>query len=131
MISPEGTFPPLGRSLAYRTGALQTLSMVALMHKLPKGVTPAQVRCALTAVAKRMFSAEGTYDANGWLQIGFAGHQPCTAESYICTGSLYLCSVGFLQLGLPASDEFWAAPAEKWTSQKAWGGEQFPIDHAY
>lgn len=130
-ISPEGTFPPIGRSLAYRTGSFQTLSMMALMHKLPKGVSPAQVRCALTAVAKRMFSAEGTFDKDGWLQIGFAGHQPCAGESYICTGSLYLCSVGFLQLGLPASDEFWAAPAEKWTSQKAWSGETFPIDHAH
>ena len=131
LISPEGTFPPLGRSLAYRTGAMQTLSMMALIHKLPQGVTPAQVRCALTAVAKKMFSAEGTYDANGWLQIGFAGHQPFTGESYICTGSLYLCSAGFLHLGLPAGDEFWTAPAEKWTSQKAWSGEQFPIDHAH
>ncbi len=131
MISPEGTFPPMGRSLAYRTGCMQTLSMMALMHKLPKGVSPAQVRCALTAVAKKMFSAEGTYDADGWLQVGFAGHQPGIGEGYICTGSLYLCSAGFLHLGLPVGDEFWSAPAEKWTSQKAWGGEQFPIDHAY
>lgn len=130
-ISPEGTFPPIGRSLAYRTGCMQTLSMMALMHKLPEGVSPAQVRCALTAVAKRMFTAEGTYDADGWLQLGFAGHQPCTAETYICTGSLYLCSVGFLHLGLPAGDEFWTAPAAAWTAQKAWNGESFPIDHAH
>lgn len=130
-ISPEGTFPPIGRSLAYRTGALQTLSMVALMHKLPKEVTPAQVRCATTAVAKRMFSAESVFDADGWLRIGFAGHQPGVAEGYICTGSLYLCAAGFLQLGLPANDEFWIAPATAWTSQKAWSGESFPIDHAH
>lgn len=129
-ISPEGTFPPVGRSLAYRTGCLQVLSMMALQHRLPQGVTPAQVRGALTAVAKRMFSAEGTFDADGWLQIGFAGHQPCVGEGYICTGSLYLCSVGFLHLGLPADDEFWKAPSVPWTSRKAWGGEVFPIDHA-
>lgn len=130
-ISPEGTFPPIGRSLAYRTGCMQTLSMMALKHSLPQEVTPAQVRCALTAVAKRMFSAEGTYDEEGWLKIGFAGHQPCAGEGYICTGSLYLCSVGFLHLGLPAEDEFWKAPAAPWTSQKAWNGEMFPIDHAH
>ncbi|MCL1821877.1 MAG: DUF2264 domain-containing protein [Prolixibacteraceae bacterium] len=130
LISPEGTFPAIGRSLPYRIGAMQTLSMVALMKKLPKNVSPAQVRCALTAVAKRMFDAPGTFDKNGWLTIGFTGHQPGIAESYICTGSLYLCSVGFLHLGLPPQDEFWTAPEEKWTQQKAWNGENFPIDKA-
>ena len=30
MISPEGTFPPIGRSLAYRFGAFQHLSLMAL-----------------------------------------------------------------------------------------------------
>lgn len=130
-IAPDGTFPPIGRSLAYRTGCMQTLSLMALKHRLPQGVAPAQVRCALTAVAKRMFTADGTFDANGWLQIGFAGHQPGVGEGYICTGSLYLCSVGFLHLGLSPEDEFWKAPATPWTSQKAWNGEDFPIDHAH
>lgn len=130
LISPEGTFPAFGRSLAYRTGCLQTLSQIAWMHRLPQGITPAQVRCALTTVAKRMFMAKGTFDENGWLQIGFAGHQPTVAEGYICTGSLYLCSTGFLHLGLPPEDEFWKAPATSWTSQKVWSGESFPIDHA-
>lgn len=130
LISPEGTFPAFGRSLAYRTGCLQTLSQIAWMHRLPQGITPAQVRCALTTVAKRMFTAKGTFNENGWLQIGFAGHQPTVAEGYICTGSLYLCSTGFLHLGLPPEDEFWKAPATSWTSQKVWNGEGFPIDHA-
>lgn len=130
-IAPDGTFPPIGRSLAYRTGCMQTLALMALKHRLPQGVSPAQVRCALTAVAKNMFSAAGTFDEQGWLQIGFTGHQPETGEGYICTGSLYLCSVGFLQLGLSPEDEFWKAPATKWTSQKAWSGDSFPIDHAH
>lgn len=130
-IAPDGSFPPIGRSLAYRTGCMQTLSLVALKHRLPQGITPAQVRCALTAVTKRMFSAAGTFDADGWLQLGFAGHQPGVAEGYICTGSLYLCSVGFLHLGLAPGDEFWKAPDAQWTSQKAWNGEDFPIDHAF
>lgn len=131
LISPEGTFPAMGRSLCYRTGCLQSLSQMALIHSLPQGVSPAQVRCALTAVAKRMFSAEGTFDGEGWLRPGFAGYQPGVAEGYICTGSLYLCSVGFLHLGLSPEDEFWKAPAASWTSRKAWNGEDFPIDHAH
>lgn len=130
-ISPEGTFPAIGRSLVYRTGAMQTLAQAALRHSLPEGVSPAQVRCALTEVTRRMFEAKHTFDENGWLTIGFAGHQPGVGESYICTGSLYLCSAGFLPLGLPATDEFWTAPAADWTSKKAWNGEAFPIDHAH
>ena len=50
MISPGGTFPVLGRSSAYRFGALQHLSMVALMRELPPDTKPAAVRSALTAV---------------------------------------------------------------------------------
>ena len=43
----------------------------------------------------------------GWLQLGAVGHQPLQAEGYISTGSLYLCAVGLLHLGLPADDPFW------------------------
>ncbi|MDR2918211.1 MAG: DUF2264 domain-containing protein [Tannerella sp.] len=130
MISPEGTYPPIGRSLAYRMGALQSLSQMALMKLLPKEIAPAQVRCALTTVMKRQMTAVGTFDENGWLRIGFCGSQLCAGETYICTGSLYLCSVGLLALGLPPEDEFWNAPEAFWTQKKAWGGNEFPIDHA-
>jgi hypothetical protein len=88
------------------------------------------VRSALTAVIRRSIDAPDTFDANGWLRIGFCGHQPGIGETYISTGSLYLCAVGLLPLGLPASDAFWSAPAEAWTSAKAWSGRAFPIDHA-
>jgi hypothetical protein len=75
-------------------------------------------------------AAPGTFDANGWLQIGFYGHQPALGEFYISTGSLYLCAAGLLPLGLPPADEFWSAPAAKWTQQKIWSGEDVPADHA-
>ncbi|MGQ8337864.1 DUF2264 domain-containing protein [Sunxiuqinia sp. A32] len=130
LISPEGTFPAIGRSLPYRFGAFQHLSQMALQHYLPESLQPAQVRCALSAVIKNMYEAEGVFDKNGWLQIGFYGHQPDIAEGYISTGSLYLCSVGLLALGLPPNDPFWIDPATKWTSQKIWSGENFPADHA-
>ena len=130
LISPEGTFPPIGRSIAYRFGALQALAQVALRRELPQGVSPAQVRAALTAVIRRQAEAKDTFDAAGWLTIGFCGHQPGIGESYISTGSVYLCAVGLLPLGLPESDPFWAAPAEPWTQKRAWNGEAFPIDKA-
>jgi len=129
IISPEGTYPPIGRSLTYRIGAFQVLNEVALMHKLPEYILPAQVRCALTSVMKNQFEAKDVFDSNGWLQLGFAGHQPIMADQYTSTGSLYLCTVGFLALGLPATDTFWTAPPADWTSKKAWKGQPFKKDY--
>ena len=130
LIAPDGTFPAIGRSLAYRFGALQLLSQMALRHALPANVSPAQTRGALTAVIRRSMQAPGTFDAEGWLRIGFCGHQPGIGESYISTGSLYLCSVGLLALGLAPTDEFWSAAPQPWTSVRAWSGQAFSIDRA-
>ncbi len=130
LIAPDGTFPAIGRSTTYRFGAFQTLAQISLWHELPEKIHPAQVRCALTAVIRRMMEAPGTFDAHGWLQIGFCGHQPSLGEGYISTGSLYLCSAGLLPLGLPPTDEFWSTPAAAWTQQKLWAGENLPADHA-
>ena len=68
--------------------------------------------------------------ANGWLQIGLWGHQPHLGETYISTGSLYLCSVALLPLGLPPSDNFWTRPPEDWTSRKLSAGQDLAADHA-
>lgn len=129
-ISPEGTFPVIGRSLAYRCGIFQHLAQMALQHRLDPTLEPSQVRCALTAVMKRLLEMPGTYDDNGWLQIGLAGHQPEIGEGYISTGSLYLCATIFLPLGLPSDFPFWQGEAD-WTAKKAWAGGKIPIDHAY
>jgi hypothetical protein len=130
LISPEGTFPAIGRSLPYRFGAFHLLTQMALQHRLPDNLKPAQVRSALSAVIKRMMEAPGVFDSKGWLSIGFCGHQPNIGETYISTGSLYLCSVGLLPLGLPASDPFWADAPMDWTSKKIWSGQDIQADHA-
>lgn len=130
LISPEGTFPIIGRSSAYRFGAFQTLSLVALRHELPKSVEPAAVRCGINAVVRRMISPEGTFDADGWLRAGIAGYQPSVRESYISTGSLYLCLFGLLHLGLPADDPLWTSPGRDWTQKRLWAGEDVASDHA-
>jgi hypothetical protein len=88
------------------------------------------VRCALTAVIKRMAEAPGTFDKDGWLTIGFAGHQPGVGETYISTGSLYLCTAALLPLGLPAKDEFWTDAPTDWTSKRIWSGQDVGADHA-
>jgi hypothetical protein len=130
LISPEGAYPPVGRSLAYRFGAFQTLSDAALRGMLPAEVSAAQARSALSAVMRRQIAAPGTFNEYGWLRVGFAGHQPSIGETYISTGSVYLCAAAFVALGLPAADEFWSAPAAPWTSVKAWGGVDLPCDKA-
>ena len=128
-ISPEGTYPVYGRSIAYRIGAFQVLAQASLNERLPEVVSGAQVRSALTKVMKNQFEATGTFDSKGWLQLGFAGHQPEAVDQYISTGSLYLCTVGFLPLGLPETNPFWSAPSAEWTSKKAWSGQPFKRDY--
>jgi hypothetical protein len=130
LISPEATFPAIGRSLAYRFGAFHHLAAISLRHQLPTEITPAQVRSALTAVMRRMIEMPGTFDAQGWLTIGFAGHQPSIGEPYISTGSTYLCAAAWLPLGLPASDAFWSTPTAPWTQKKIWSGADIKPDHA-
>ena len=105
------------------------MAQISLMEKLPKAVLPAQVRCAMTKLMQNQFEAAGTFDNNGWLQLGFAGHQPEIADTYTSTGSLYLCTTGFLALGLPSSNAFWSAPAADWTAKKAWSGQATKKDY--
>ncbi len=129
-ISPEGTYPAFGRSVTYRVGAFQPLAQLALEDSLPATLSPAQVRCALTAVMKRLFEQPGVFSPEGWLQLGFAGHQPGIADYYSNSGSMYLTSLGFLPLGLPADHKFWTDPFADWTQRKAWSGQPFQKDYA-
>ena len=43
----------------------------------------------------------------------------------------YHCTTFFLPLGLSCNSSFWNEPYEKWTSLKAFTGEEFKSDHAY
>ncbi len=128
-IAPDGTYPAFGRSITYRTAAFQALAQTALMEKLPEYIAPAQVRCALTAVMHRMYDQCNNFDSNGWLVLGFCGHQPMVADYYTSTGSLYMATLGFLDLGLPADHKFWTDPATDWTSKKAWSDQSFKKDY--
>jgi hypothetical protein len=130
LIAPDGSFPAIGRSITYRCGAFHLLAQMALLGQLPSALAPAQVRSALTAAMRRLMDAPGTFGADGWLQIGFCGHQPHLGETYISTGSLYLCSAALLPLGLKPGDPYWSSPAEDWTSRRIWGGKDLPADHA-
>ncbi|MCH5232243.1 MAG: DUF2264 domain-containing protein [Muribaculaceae bacterium] len=128
LISPEGTYPAFGRSVVYRLGAFQTLAMAAWKYGLPQGLSNGSVRSALTAVMENMFSQPGNFNDEGFLALGFVGHQPNLANSYTNNGSLYITSSMFMPLGLPADHPFWTDPAEPWTQKRAWAGGEIPID---
>lgn len=129
-ISPEGTIPVIGRSLAYRCGTLQSLAQAALLKQLPENLTAAQTRCALSAAIGRTLGAPDTFDRNGFLRVGFAGAQPSIGERYVSTGSLYLCSTALLPLGLGGDDAFWHDAPTAWTSVRAYRGDNLSADHA-
>lgn len=132
-ISPEGTFPVVGRSIPYRLAVLQPLAQLAWMKQLPSELHNGQVRAGITAVMKRMFEGKGAsnFTKDGYLTIGFVGSHPNVADWYTNNGSLYMTSLAFMPLGLPADDPFWTDAPEKWTSKKAWEGDDFPKDHKW
>ena len=65
MISPEGTYPVIGRSIAYRFGSFHALADAAWLHLLPASLSPAQVRSALTAVIALRISVGQLFPCSG------------------------------------------------------------------
>ena len=131
-ISPEGTFPAFGRSIPYRMATMQPLALMAWYQTLPKDLSNGQVRAALTKVLHRMFDQENNFNEKGYLSIGFCGNsQKNVADWYTNNGSLYMTTLAFMPLGLPADHPFWTDAAQPWTQVKAWNNQQFPKDHQW
>ena len=130
MISPEGTYPLLGSALAYRCGVFHLLSQAALLKALPRNISPAQVRSALTKVIERQFAENQNFNTEGWLICGLNASQIEMCEDDINTGSLYMCCAVFLALGLKDDDPFWNTPCQEWSSLKAWNGSQIQPDQS-
>ena len=131
-ISPEGTFPAFGRSIPYRMATMQPLALMAWYQTLPKDLSNGQVRAALTKVLHRMFDKENNFNEKGYLSIGFCGNsQKNVADWYTNNGSLYMTTLAFMPLGLPADHPFWTDAAQPWTQVKAWNNQQFPKDHQW
>ena len=128
VISPEGTYPLLGKSLAYRCGVFHMLSQAALLKILPRNISPAQVRSALTKVIEKQFKGNQNFNTEGWLICGLNASQAELCEDNINTGSLYACCAVFLALGLKDDDVFWNSPCQEWSSLKAWNGHQIQPD---
>lgn len=127
MISPTGTFPVTGRSLAYRTGIFHNLAHHTWREDLTD-IPPGQLRAALDAVIDQTLKKPRTFNEAGYLTIGVSGHQPGLGEFYISTGSLYLASVIFLPLGLKETTPFWQDPAQPWTTKRLFQGDDLEND---
>lgn len=128
LISPEGTYPVIGRTLICRYGAMHALSLAATLKVLPESLSSGQVRSALSAVLKRQID-EQNFDSLGFINIGFNGKQYMFVEKYVSNGSSYHCVNFFLPLGLPVNNDFWREPEEYWTSYKAYNNMEFISDH--
>lgn len=94
----------------------------------PEGINPTQttprmgkgqVRAGMTAVIKRMFGNNRNFNTKDFLTLGFNGSQAGISDYYTNNGSLYMASLAFLPLGLPADDPFWTDALQPWTSKKA------------
>ncbi len=131
-ISPEGTFPVFGRSIPYRMATMQPLALMAWYQTLPQDLSNGQVRAALTKVLHRMFDQQNNFNEKGFLSIGFCGtNQKDVADWYTNNGSLYMTTLAFMPLGLPANHPFWTDAAQPWTQVKAWNNQPFPKDHQW
>ena len=129
-VSPTGTYPPIGRSLTYRTAVFQPLALLAWRKQLPASLPEGQVRAAMRAVHDAVWSDPTNFTKDGWLTLGFVGHHPELADIYSNNGSMYIASASLLALGLPAGDSYWTSPAQDWTQKKAFAGRAFPKDYA-
>ncbi len=129
MISPDGAFPPIGRSATYRTAAFQPLALLSWRKSLPEAMSEGRVRSAMTAVHRKIFTNPTNFTADGFLTLGFADHQPELADIYSNNGSMYITTESFLPLALPPGDTFWTSPAEDWTMKKAFSNRKFKKDY--
>jgi hypothetical protein len=129
MIGPDGTYAPIGRSLTYRTAAFQPLGLLAWRKKLPETLPEGQVRAATMAAQRAIFANPSNFNKQGYLTIGFAGHQPTLGDIYSNAGSMYIAASSLIALGLPATDSYWTSPPLPWTTKKAFGGQPFRKDY--
>lgn len=105
---------------------LAYLAWRKLLHdKLPEG----QVRAATLATQRRIFADPSNFNADGFLTIGFARHQPSLGDIYSNAGSMYITAESLLALGLPDHDSYWTAPPRHWTTQRAYSEQDFSKDY--
>lgn len=126
LIAPDGTIPMFGRSNVYRFGVFHLLSRLITLHLLPANLEKniGGLRNGMTAVINKFYHNKPLFDKDGWLYEGVIGYQPTKSDYYISRGSVYLCTMGLMQVALPPNDRFWTATDKQWTQRAIWSGNQ-------
>ncbi len=122
LVRPDGSYPALGRSITGRNWMF-SLSYAAFRGIVPKDVPLGRVRTELTAVIKKLYSAETLFSKAGYLRAGLYGYQPSLKDSYITQGSIYCITNLFAALGLSDTDAFWTAEPQPPVWELVWGKE--------
>jgi hypothetical protein len=130
LFSPEGTFPVMGLSEAYCLGRL----LPPLLYGLAQG--PA-ARGQAGRGARGHHHGGAPHGGNardlrraGLTQARRPGLPAGSAGNLHATGSLYICLMGLVHLGLPADDPLWADPPAPWTQQLIWSGADVQHDRS-
>ena len=138
MVTRDGGFPPLGRSLCYRAGLFHHLAFMAKEEMLPASVSFGAAKKAITLAIEKTLHIKNP-DQIGTnamdldtkiLRPGLFGFEPQLAEVYINTASLYLCTWAFLPLALGKNHEFWNMEKALNTSDKMQMNQSLGIDVA-
>jgi len=120
IVNPDGSYPPLGRSITYRFGAFHALAYSIYNERISSQHTYPQLKRLLTKVLKRIIT-HSIFNTYGFLELGFTGSHPEITDWYSNWGSCYLTTLGFLPLGLGKSHHFWEdTNINYYTQELAW-----------
>jgi hypothetical protein len=111
MVSPEGTIPVIGRSLSYKSGALHILGHLVLKDKIEVS-NLSGIKSAMDKVITKQMIDPNSFDAKWLGDIRIE-----KSEQHISTGSLYICCLAFLPLGLSEKSAFWQCTVGSQTSE--------------
>lgn len=126
-INSNGEYTLHGRSLAYRFGVFHHLAKMSYENIIDDSLSRSGIKNALSEVLYLSFELYNIFDKNGTLTKGITCEQSSVVESYISVGSLYMCSVIFITLGIAEEDEFWQSD-DMWTSKKIIKGLEANLD---
>ena len=111
-ISPDGTFPLIGRSIVYKTAIYHSVVSLILYYSRTSGVLEIKIpmdsrsNYSLGEILTLMFRTvekcftPAAFNSKGFLNLGIVSYQPELANSYSNSGSVYFSAVVFGILSL-------------------------------
>ena len=131
LIGPDGSFPAIGRSLAYRCGAFHLLARTRAER--PTSRWPAAGAGARRVGRRHPPDARGAR-ARSTRAAGSPSASPDISPASASATSRRAVSISarwrFCRSVSAADHAFWTGPDMPITAVRAWNGQEFPIDHA-